>query len=73
MARFVQFVVGLLLGAIVGVAVVLFFVPESGAETRRRIQERVEAILAEGQRAAEERRVELMTQFEELKKPVTPP
>ncbi len=72
MERFLRFVVGLLLGAVVGVAAVVLFAPESGAETRRRIQDRAEAILAEGQRAAEERRVELMTQFEELKKPVPP-
>jgi gas vesicle protein len=72
MERFLRFVFGLLLGVVVGAAAVVLFVPESGAETRARIQDRVEEILAEGQRAAEERRVELTTQFEELKK-VQPP
>lgn len=72
MERFLRFVVGLLIGAMVGVAVVVLLAPESGAETRRSIQERVEAILAEGQRAGEERRVELLNQFEELKKPNPP-
>jgi gas vesicle protein len=58
---------GLLFGAVVGAALVVLLAPRSGAETRRLIQERVDAVLAEGRRAADERRVELAAQFEALK------
>lgn len=70
MERFVRFMVGLCFGAAVGVALVVLLAPQSGEETRQRIQEKVDAVLMEGQRAAEERRLELLTQFEELKKPM---
>jgi gas vesicle protein len=65
----VRFLSGMLMGALVGAALVLFLAPRSGGDTRRLIQERVDAILAEGRRAAEERRLELQTQFEALKQP----
>jgi gas vesicle protein len=60
---------GLLLGVALAAGLVLLFVPQSGAETRRQIQERVQGILAEGRQAAEMRRLELTTQFESLKQP----
>jgi gas vesicle protein len=60
---------GLLVGMVVGAGLVLLFAPRSGAETRRLIQERFDDILAEGREAAEARRLELMTQFEVLKRP----
>ena len=69
MDKFVRFVVGLLLGAVVGAGLVVLFAPQSGEELRQCIRDRVEEILEEGQMAAEERRVELMAQFEELKQP----
>ena len=60
---------GLLVGAVVGAGLALLFAPRSGAETRQLIQERIDDILAEGRQAAEARRLELMTQFEMLKRP----
>ncbi|MGD2207123.1 MAG: YtxH domain-containing protein [Anaerolineae bacterium] len=60
---------GLLLGALVGVGLVMLFTPRSGVETRRLIEDRVEAILDEGRQAAEARRIELTAQFEALKRP----
>ena len=50
---------GLVLGAAVAAGVVLLFAPQSGAETRQMIQDRIEAILEEGRQAAEDRRSEL--------------
>jgi gas vesicle protein len=69
MNRTVQFFNGLLLGALVGVALVLLLAPQSGEDTRQMIRDRVEAIQAEGERAAEAKRLELKTRFEELKQP----
>jgi hypothetical protein len=47
----------------------MLFTPRSGVETRRLIEDRVEAILDEGRQAAEARRIELTAQFEALKRP----
>jgi gas vesicle protein len=58
---------GLVFGAVVGAGLVMLLAPRSGAETRQLIQERADAILAEGRRAAEERRLELTAQLEALK------
>jgi gas vesicle protein len=69
MSRVVRIMAGLLLGAVVSASLVLLFAPRSGAEMRRLIQERVQAILAEGREAAESRRLELTAQFETLKQP----
>ncbi len=65
-----RFSAGFLLGAAVGLGVALLLVPRSGDETRRLIRERVELVLEEGRRAAEERRRELTAQFESLKQPL---
>jgi gas vesicle protein len=60
---------GLLLGAAVGVGLVVLFAPQSGADTRQMIRDRVNEILQEGRMAAEARREELMAQFEVLRQP----
>jgi gas vesicle protein len=67
--RFLRIVSGLVLGAALGVGLVLLFAPRSGTETRQMIQERVQDVMAEGQQAAEARRLELTAQFEALKQP----
>jgi gas vesicle protein len=67
--RFLRIVSGLMLGAALGVGLVLLFAPRSGTETRQMIQERVQDVMAEGQQAAEARRLELTAQFEALKQP----
>ena len=69
MSKVFRTLVGLLLGAVVAAGLVLLFAPQSGAETRRRIQECIEDILAEGRQAAETRRLELTSQFDALKQP----
>jgi gas vesicle protein len=58
---------GLLLGFMLGAGAVVLLAPRSGAETRHAIQERVEAILDAGRQAADERRLELTAQLEDLK------
>ena len=69
MGKALRIMAGVTLGATVGAALVLLFAPQSGEETRRTIEERVEAVLAEGRQAAEIRRSELQSQFEALKQP----
>ena len=69
MSKVLRILVGLLLGAAVAAGLVLLFAPQSGAETRRRIQEWIEDILAEGRSAAESRRLELTSQLDALKQP----
>jgi gas vesicle protein len=71
MNRILSMMAGLLLGAALAIGLVLLFAPKSGAEMRRQIQERVQDIMAEGRQAAEVRRLELTTQFESLKQPVS--
>lgn len=69
MCKVMRTLAGLLLGALVGMSLVLLFAPRSGSDTRRLIQEHVQEILEEGRQAAERRRRELMVQLEELKQP----
>ena len=60
---------GALFGAGVGAGLALLFAPCSGKEARQRIQGRVQEVVDEGRRAADERRLELTTRFEGLKQP----
>jgi gas vesicle protein len=69
MSRVFRILAGLLVGAAVAASLILLFAPQSGAETRRRIQECIDDILADGRQAAEARRLELTAQFDELKLP----
>ena len=69
MARVFRILVGALFGAVLSVALVLLFTPRSGDEIRESIQDWIQSILAEGQEAAEVRRLELSERFESLKKP----
>jgi gas vesicle protein len=69
MGKVLRIMAGLLLGAVVGAGLVLLFAPRSGADTKRLIQERVDAVLAEGRQAAETRRLELTARLDALKEP----
>ena len=69
MIRFVQFISGVVVGAVTGAAVVLLLAPQGGQETRQQIQDRIQTILDEGRAAGEAKRLELVAQLEELQKP----
>lgn len=73
MNRVVHFAEGLVLGAALSAALVLLFAPQSGVQMRQMIRERVQEVVDEGRQAAEERRLELTTHFEQLKEPTTQP
>jgi gas vesicle protein len=70
MNRVLRITAGLLFGALLGAGLVLLFAPRGGVETRQLIQDRIQDILDEGRRTAEERRLELTFQLETLKQPV---
>ena len=65
MARFLS---GLVWGGLVGAGLVLLFTPYSGEEMQQKIREWVEQVQTAGQEAAEQKRLELTTQFEEAKR-----
>lgn len=73
MGRMLTIASGMFAGVIVGAALVLLFAPQSGQETRRLVQERMEAILAEGRMAAEEKRIELTAELDALKRSADQP
>jgi gas vesicle protein len=58
---------GLVLGVLVGMVLGLLLTPRSGEETRHLLQDRADSVLEQGRQAAEETRLELTRQFEDLK------
>jgi gas vesicle protein len=66
--RIVKFVAGMLMGGLVGAGLALLFAPDSGAEMQRRLQVWMEEIQSAGEEAAEQKRLELTAQLEELKR-----
>ena len=67
MRKLFSFLMGFLLGALVGVAVAMLLAPEPGDQTRQQVKGRMDQVIAEGKRAAAERRTELESQLEQLK------
>jgi gas vesicle protein len=70
MNRILRISAGFVVGASLAAGLVLLLTPRSGAETQQAIKDQIQAILEEGQLAAEERRLELTAQLEALKQPV---
>lgn len=72
MRKLLGFLLGFLLGALVGATIAMLLAPEAGEQTRQQMQTRMDQIIEEGKRAAADRRAELETQLEQLKKGKTP-
>jgi gas vesicle protein len=69
MRRIVSFLAGAMCGAIVGAVAALLLAPASGLELRQDLRSRVSDLVAEGRRAAQDRRAELEAQLAALKRP----
>ena len=67
MNKIVNCLGGALLGALAGAAAVLLLTPKSGETLRMGIRKEVDAILEEGRRASNARRVELEAQLAQMR------
>jgi len=72
MKRFMAFMVGAIMGGLVGATLALLLAPSSGTELRTQMQERVEGLREEILAAAAERRAELEEQLADLRAPQKP-
>jgi hypothetical protein len=69
MNKFINFVAGATLGALVGAAAALLLAPAAGEDLQAQIREQVEQIQLEVKTAASERRAELEEQLATLREP----
>ena len=69
MRRIFGFMIGIVVGGLVGSTVALLLAPESGEELRGQLRERGMAFQAEIRNAADTRRIELRERLEELRTP----
>jgi gas vesicle protein len=69
MRNAVGFLVGAVIGGVLGASVALLFAPASGGELRNRMQAEADRIRSEVNRAASDRRVELEQQLAALRTP----
>ncbi len=72
MNKILNFLVGLLVGALFGGVVALLLTPSSGQDIRRQIGERVQYVQDEVKRASSERRADLERQLADLRAPRRP-
>jgi gas vesicle protein len=61
-----RFLVGFVIGLIIGAGFILLTTPQSGSDLQRRVRSRYEEILAEGRRARAERIAELQAEYTHL-------
>ncbi len=69
MRKFFSFLMGTVMGALVGVTVALLLAPESGEEIRGSIRQRFMALQEELGKAADIRKIELEKQLANLRQP----
>ena len=69
MNKFINFVAGATLGALVGATTALLLAPISGEELQTQIKDQVEQIQLEVKTAASDRRAELEDQLSTLREP----
>ena len=69
MRRITGFLIGIVVGALVGSTVALLLAPESGEKLRNELRTRGDGLVADVRHAAEARRIELTNHLESLKAP----
>jgi gas vesicle protein len=69
MRKFVSFITGILMGALVGATLAVLLAPSSGEETRGQIRERAYSLRDELTEAAQAKRIELEKQLQSLRQP----
>ena len=67
MNRTISFISGIILGAIVGSALVLLYTPASGINLRKRMQDYKDQVIEEVKQAAASRRIEMQEQLAHLR------
>ena len=72
MKKIFMFLVGILLGAMVGATLALLLTPVPGKDLQAQMQERVQYIQKEVKTAADTRRAELEKQLGEMRSPRAP-
>jgi len=73
MQRFLSFLIGASVGALVGATAAILLAPSSGEELRIQIRDRAGYMRDEVKRAADERRAELEHQLAVMRSPQPPP
>ncbi|MEW6179246.1 MAG: YtxH domain-containing protein [Chloroflexota bacterium] len=69
MRRLTSFLVGLLIGGLVGGTLALLFAPSSGRQLQEQIGETIDRLSSEVRTAAEQRRKELEEELNRLRQP----
>ena len=69
MKRMFGFLIGIVVGGLIGSTIALLMAPESGAELRGMIRARGENFFNDVRHAADERRIELRHKLDELRAP----
>jgi gas vesicle protein len=69
MRRMFSFLIGVLVGALVGSTIALLMTPESGEQLRAQIQDRGQNFVNQIRSAADSRRIELRGHLETLRAP----
>lgn len=69
MRRMFGFLIGVVVGGLVGSTIVLLLAPEPGEELRAQIRERGQSFFDEVRHAADERKIELRQRLDEMRAP----
>ncbi|MFZ6031613.1 MAG: YtxH domain-containing protein [Chloroflexota bacterium] len=72
MSRMFSFLVGVVIGGMVGSVTALLLAPASGSELQSQLRERADYIQLEVRKAASEKRIELEQQLAGLRAPTSP-
>jgi gas vesicle protein len=71
MRKFSSFVIGAVLGGLVGATLSLLFAPESGTELRAQIRQRADSFSTEVRQAVNTKRIELQDRLDTMRAPKT--